>query len=430
MGLSIITFILLSMHLTGIIKYYKEAEQWGKLLADGDEKEIFFHHTHVQGELLHLLRAGKYRGEPLYFRAEPNLKRPGDVVAADVRLNLFKRSVGFVELFESEGGYGKIITHPEKQSVFFHYSCLRKEGRQDKFVRVDVGTPVVFTLSRNTKGPIAEDVVLVNAGCLLENFAYFKDFGQSLRELEALAEPENWDFVLTPTDHKPVLFSYLNQTFRQVEQQGKIIEGYSSKEERKYAYFNTGLVTPEQQDIYAYFVQNLRYRPFTGWGLPEPQWIFREFNTDQSLYRRFFPAPADIPTYFNEADAAELIFNTSLGGGEIILMKEHLKKRKFRFEAPEIKALSDDAFIEAIENAVRLAKKRIRRNYKIAIPHYYEGKIQFLLPLCIRSKVVADAALVVNKEDNIYRAYTILNLDQAYTHARLLAKPDREWLLP
>ena len=34
------------------------------------------------------------------------------------------------------------------------------------------------------------------------------------------------------------------------------------------------------------------------------------------------------------------------------------------------------------------------------------------------------------KDENIYEAHTILTLDQAYNNARLLAKPDREWLNP
>ena len=87
--------------------------------------------------------------------------------------------------------------------------------------------------------------------------------------------------------------------------------------------------------------------------------------------------------------------------------------------------------IEEIKDAIELAKKRIKRNYKTAIPHFYDNRIQFLLPLCFRSnKAEAVAALVVNKNENIHEAHTILSLDQAYNNARLLAKPDREWLNP
>ena len=92
--------------------------------------------------------------------------------------------------------------------------------------------------------------------------------------------------------------------------------------------------------------------------------------------------------------------------------------------------MDEEHFFDAIEKSIELAVKRIKRNYKTAIPHSYDGKIQFLLPLCMLSKKDADLALVVNKEENVYQAHTVLTLDQAYNNARLLAKPDREWLNP
>mgnify|MGYP003591834856 FL=1 len=87
-------------------------------------------------------------------------------------------------------------------------------------------------------------------------------------------------------------------------------------------------------------------------------------------------------------------------------------------------------FFDEINKALELATKRARRNYKTAIPHYYDNKIQFLLPLCMTSKIDADLALVVNRDENSYIAHTVLSLDQAFNNARLLAKPDREWLTP
>jgi hypothetical protein len=35
-----------------------------------------------------------------------------------------------------------------------------------------------------------------------------------------------------------------------------------------------------------------------------------------------------------------------------------------------------------------------------------------------------------NKEKTAYLSSTVLTLDQAYNNARLLARPDREWLEP
>lgn len=44
------------------------------------------------------------------------------------------------------------------------------------------------------------------------------------------------------------------------------------------------------------------------------------------------------------------------------------------------------------------------------------------------SKASADLALVIEKEHGVYRASTCLTLDMAINNARLIAKPDDEWL--
>lgn len=93
--------------------------------------------------------------------------------------------------------------------------------------------------------------------------------------------------------------------------------------------------------------------------------------------------------------------------------------------------MSSIDFRDAIKDSLDIVKNRIRRNYKTAIPYYYNGDIQFLIPLCARKdRSRALAAMAVQKQEEIYQVKTILTLDQAYNNARLLAKPDREWLNP
>jgi hypothetical protein len=83
-----------------------------------------------------------------------------------------------------------------------------------------------------------------------------------------------------------------------------------------------------------------------------------------------------------------------------------------------------------LSGAVENAKQRVRRNYKAAIPQYYRGKIQLLLPLCLTQPDVADLTLVVENHGAFYLASTCLTLDMAYNNARQLARPDRDWLQP
>ncbi|MGK7924441.1 MAG: DUF3825 domain-containing protein [Spirulina sp.] len=50
--------------------------------------------------------------------------------------------------------------------------------------------------------------------------------------------------------------------------------------------------------------------------------------------------------------------------------------------------------------------------------------------LCISNRSRADVALVITRTDGVYSGETILTLDMAYNNARLLARPDTEWLQP
>ena len=99
---------------------------------------------------------------------------------------------------------------------------------------------------------------------------------------------------------------------------------------------------------------------------------------------------------------------------------------------PEVLRDSKTLAISAIQGSIGLLKEKIIRNYKIAIPHWYKGRIQLLLPLNLTSDSEADLALVAEKDStgNIYRIVTALTMDMAYMDARLITRPDRDWLNP
>lgn len=413
--------------MNGQIKFYKPLEFWGKLSVDGQTKDLYFNYQNVQGELKTLFEFDKFKDEPITFDISESSKRAGEKEAINIKLDLTKRQVGHIFSFDQERGIGSIQEFNSKEKIFFHYSGIRK-AFADKYERVEIGEPVVYTIGSNDRGKCAIDILKIDDRYHIEEFANFTNLKQSLLDLKALAETENWDYLKKPTRGVPVLFSYLNQTCIRLVKQDKVVRGKSTKDKMEYAYFNTGLVTPQQDEIFAYFIKNPNYSLLTGWGVQSAEWNFIEFNTEQSVYRRYFIEVPEIATYFSEAEVADLIFDTRV---PIIPDKEHLLKRKTRIESERIRNLDDEAFIEEIKDAIELAKKRIKRNYKTAIPHFYDNRIQFLLPLCFRSnKAEAVAALVVNKNENIHEAHTILSLDQAYNNARLLAKPDREWLNP
>lgn len=395
-----------------IIKFYKE-EGWGKVNDNDSQKDFYFNAKNLDCTLKCLIDFKKYRHEPIVYELIDSLLKKGEKEAVNIQLDLSLRKIGYIQEFDKDKGWGYIEDFHSKEKIFIHFSGLRRElGHENKFVSIEIGEPVIYSVGENDKGAIATDVVLVDERYYIEFFASFRDLKHSLIELSKKAEWEEWDYLKKKTRGLPVLFSYINQTCKRIVSQNKIISGKSSKDNNRYAYFNTGLVTPQQDEIYAYFTENPSYKKLDSWGVQQPQWYFLDFDTEYSHYRKYFAEEPTIATYFEEAKIKDLIFDTTV---KVRPNKEHLLKRKKRINSDIISNLDDDAFIDAIREAIDFAVKRIKRNYKTAIPHFYDNEIQFLLPLCFKSnKAEAPGALVVKKDENIYEAHTILSLDQAY----------------
>jgi len=113
--------------------------------------------------------------------------KSGEVEAFDIKLDLTKRSVGYVTEFDS--GFGWIKDFNLKDKYFVHYSKIK--GVDSKYISIEAGDPVIFTKGSSEKGKEALDVVKVDTRCSLETFADFDDFNQSLLDLKALSEGEH-----------------------------------------------------------------------------------------------------------------------------------------------------------------------------------------------------------------------------------------------
>lgn len=244
---------------------------------------------------------------------------------------------------------------------------------------------------------------------MLFDFAWFMDFHKKIEELKNLAMPEEWDYKTNPLGTNPILENYIKHTFKKLEQEGKVLV------QGNYAVFNTGLVTSFQEEIYALFQKNRRTgaQPwfFIGW---------RKYS-ERDLMR--FSTLPDVANYFN--NPADLLYDTNV---ELRLNIDHIIDDNLSRFPPSYQEMDKYQVGTILQGTIDDAKRRIRRNYKTAVPQFYNGKIQLLLPLCLISKANADLALVVEKENGVYRASTCLTLDMAINNARLIAKPDNEWL--
>ena len=84
-----------------------------------------------------------------------------------------------------------------------------------------------------------------------------------------------------------------------------------------------------------------------------------------------------------------------------------------------------------LEGSINNAIKRVTANYKLAVPQYFGGKIQLLLPLCFDKTDKPYLALALTKmEGDYYQGHTCLTMEMAYNNARLISKPESNWLSP
>jgi hypothetical protein len=245
-------------------------------------------------------------------------------------------------------------------------------------------------------------------------FAFMPDTDAQLRALAADAEPEDWVYQYTPSDHPyPILFNYVRYTYRRVAEESKI----ALSDDGQFACFNTGLVTAHQEPIYASFETNRKDGA-------QP-WFFKGWFRRGRWELNRFPELPELAHYFDDPTMLVLDLRKDLR-----VNVEHIIEEN-RDRIPEPYRTMEDFTLQALlKGAIDNARERVRRSYKTAIPQYYKGQVQLLLPLCFKDPQRAELALVVERHQTFYRAATCLTLDMAYNNARQLARPDRDWLKP
>ena len=130
--------------------------------------------------------------------------------------------------------------------------------------------------------------------------------------------------------------------------------------------------------------------------------------------------------YYNAENYHDLFFNIEY---KTIIVSEHIVEDNMERLPPMLRNDPHVAYT-AIKGAVEKLYAKIRRNYKLAVPHWHNGHIQLLLPLCLTNPTRADLALLVERldEQKCYLGKTILTIDMAYKDARLICRPDSDWL--
>lgn len=232
-----------------------------------------------------------------------------------------------------------------------------------------------------------------------EHMAYFQvNWNKYTDELSKIAAQENWSNETYPDNG--ILANYLVKTYDKLTSEKNIIIG------QNYALFNTGLFN-KYYDLLNAYQSGSDISFMTGYELsnigisdrPERANYFE--NPELLLFDWHYP----IDVYY----------------------KHILDDEKNKSRLPK-EFLNSNNKINIINGALDTMKKRVSSNYKLAIPQYYEGKIQLLLPLCLMSDDKPDIAIAITKKDSCYQGHTCLTLDMAYNNARLIAKPESNWL--
>jgi cold shock CspA family protein len=369
--------------------------------------------------------------------------------------------------------------NPEDNGLDVHF-------RTDDFLDVtptpaDSGADVVFELIEDAHGRHAKKAHFLappsvpapahassTDSDILKQWAYVpfcqfrgrdgRDYSSVLELLAAKALNERWHYGDVPNPHNPfpVLDGYLKYTFLKLKREGRVIENKSM------ATFNTGLVDQLYDPIFALFESN----PQKG----SQVWAFFDFcvpgkgPSGKRLTAVFDPLP-DPPTYFT--NNFDMLLDTSkeihvdyehvIDDGiardrfPMDFLRQHVPRglvwtdprslggpERAQFLLEFVKALQDDVqclrgIKGRLEDAKELAEKRTRWNFKTAIPQYYPrlDVMSLLLPLSLLDDEVVDIALVVTRNPSgSYQGRTVLPLPWAYKNARLVCRPDSDWLIP
>ena len=248
----------------------------------------------------------------------------------------------------------------------------------------------------------------------LYDYMFWGDYNAQIRALASKAILEDWSFE--GRDDYGILKNYLNNTFIQLQKEGKVLETESC------CIFNTGLFTAHYVPIYAYGELNKKYTENENYS----KWYFKGFKDEYELAA--LDVDADYPEradYFK--DTTLLVFDWHC---KIHVNYKHILEDLGTADRLPSCIKESDRPLDALKGYIDTAIQRVIANYKLAVPHYYQDRIQLMIPLCFSKDDNPDVALVLDKRSGKhYQARTCLTMEMAYMDARLIAKPESNWLI-
>lgn len=255
--------------------------------------------------------------------------------------------------------------------------------------------------------------------------AYVPGWYLQLDTLAELALPEPWSFrnetYLTKNPDTPILERYIHMIFRKQaidhnNEPDAVRRDQFFYVRNEYACFHTGLYTPRYKPIYACFDRNKKRDSLL-------EWYFRGFFDDVAPWLKYIEPLPQKPTYHMAQSGVN--YNPEWS---IRVNVDHILGDPENLERIPAEIRSARNLPLLLETAVELARRRAAIEPSIVAPQGYQGKVQYLLPICLTDMEHPDLAMTLTIMDGYYLGNTCLTLEMAYLNARLLAKPVAPWL--
>ena len=272
----------------------------------------------------------------------------------------------------------------------------RRGGKNNEPIQAE-GTREVKSLFRRYN---AQDIYTI--------FSQFNE--DDFTEIRLFAEFEDWADGEGDYSQNSILKHFLNRTFARIQTEQKV--EYSSC--GRYACFNTGLLTKERKDVFILFTKPTN----------NALWTFvKAIDTYSKEIQNFDRTPemVDFMEFSNEL-YLDLSYKMEINIEHIV--EDNIDRLPKIFNGKPTLAMN------AIIGAVEEMKIRLKRDYSLAVPSYYNGAIQLLLPIDLLGDGEGLVALVADKDirGKLYRIRTVLDTPSAYGNARVIRRLSHNWL--
>ncbi len=277
---------------------------------------------------------------------------------------------------------------------------------------------------------------------------YFKDLDDCNAFLDDLANKtidEDWNYKKKPSRiSAPILRSYIQTLFSKLEKEREAGEPDKIIKSRdgSHIIFNTNLLDRFFND--EYIIAEVKKIDDTQEVYINPVRVSKDSGSELIKYgfsRNVAPKP---PKFFENVN--EVIFHPEYYIEKSYDSLTHIIEQRIDRFPEEQKGKTSDNLANKLYNAIDYALAIAQRNYKYIVPIYYPrfDTISFIMPIFLERsyKKRPDFALVLQNippvldgdgkvvEDGYYVARTILDLEDGYQDARVIAKPDESWLNP